>query len=68
MEIYGSIEEIIFRNDENGYTVAVLSYENNKVEEYITITGKLADIKVGEMVKLEGKYVNTKYGSQFCAF
>ena len=63
MIIEGVIEEIIFRNDENGYTVATIARE--KQLDYITIVGKFLSINVGETVRLEGKYVNSKYGEQF---
>lgn len=65
MILTGSIEEIIFRNEDNGYTVAVISCEKNNIEEFITITGKLADVKVGQNLRLDGKFVNSKYGEQF---
>ena len=65
MIINGIIEEIIFRNEDNGYTVAVISCENDGADEYITITGKLPEVNVGQSLKLEGKYVRTKYGEQF---
>ena len=65
MNLQGSVEEIIFRNDDNGYTVAVLLHNENGFDEYTTITGILSDVKVGQYLKLEGKIVNTKYGEQF---
>lgn len=62
MQIEGSIEEIIFRNEENGYTVAILEQNNTPV----TIVGKMIDVKVGEILSLEGEFVNNnKYGYQF---
>lgn len=65
MTITGVIEEIIFRNDDNGYTVAVICCEKENSEEYITVCGKLSDAKVGQNLKLDGKFVNSKYGEQF---
>lgn len=65
MELYGSIEEIIFRNEDNGYTVAVLSHNENGFEEYTTIVGILSDARVGQTLRLQGKTVNSKYGEQF---
>ena len=65
MQLQGSIEEIIFRNDDNGYTVAVLSHNEYGFDEYTTIVGTLSDAKVGQCYKLEGKTVNSKYGEQF---
>ncbi len=62
MQIEGSLEEIIFRNDDNGYTVAVLSYNGTPV----TVVGKLVAANVGENLSLEGEFVqNKKFGYQF---
>ena len=62
MVLEGIIEEIIFRNDANGYTVAMLSHG----DEYSTIVGKLLSVNIGENVRLTGKFVtNSKYGEQF---
>lgn len=62
MVLEGIIEEIIFRNDDNGYTVAMLSHN----EEYTTVVGKFLSVNVGENVRLSGKFVtNQKYGEQF---
>ena len=65
MELYGSIEEIIFRNEDNGYTVAVLSHNEHGFEEYTTIVGILSDARVGQTLRLQGKTINSKYGEQF---
>ncbi len=62
MQIEGTVEEIVFRNDENGYTVAVLSYNKTPV----TIVGKMISANVGENLILEGEFVhNKKFGYQF---
>ena len=62
MILEGTVEEIIFRNDSNGYTVAVLSHGN----EYSTFVGKFLAIHIGENVRLNGKFItNAKYGEQF---
>lgn len=63
MILEGIIEEIIYRNDSNGYTVAMLSHGN----EYTTIVGKFLTVNIGENVRVNGKFVtNSKYGEQFC--
>ena len=62
MILEGTLEEIIFRNDSNGYTVAMLSHG----DEYTTVVGKFLSVNVGENVRLNGKFVtNNKYGEQF---
>jgi len=58
----GSIIETIFRNDENGYTVALLETE----DEVITLTGIFARDISGENIEVFGKRVcHPKYGDQF---
>ena len=60
--IKGIIQEVIYRNDDNNYTVVLV--EVNK--EYITATGRFPIINEGEWVELNGKFIlNKKYGEQF---
>ena len=62
MRIEGSVEEIIFRNEQNGYTVAIIDFRGT----FVTAVGKMVEINVGENVALEGEYVNnSKYGYEF---
>ncbi len=62
MQIEGPIEEIIFRNDQNGYTVFILDFKSTPVP----CVGKLVNADVGQNLSLEGEYVNnSKYGYQF---
>ncbi len=65
MILQGSIEEIIFRNEDNGYTVAVLSHNEHGFDDYSTIVGTLGDARVGLCLRLEGKTTTNKYGEQF---
>ena len=61
-ELTGQVETIIYRNDENGYTVLELSGE----ESMITATGIMPMISAGESVKLIGAFKNhPTYGEQF---
>ncbi|NLD18940.1 MAG: ATP-dependent RecD-like DNA helicase [Clostridiales bacterium] len=61
-EIQGTIEEIIFHNDENGYTVAVFETE---LEAY-TVVGVLPGAGVGRSFLLRGEMtVHPTYGEQF---
>lgn len=62
MQIEGAIEEIIFRNEENGYTVFVLDFKTTPV----VCVGKLINANIGENLSLTGEYSNNaKYGYQF---
>ncbi len=61
-KIKGMVVEIVFKNDDNGYTVAALEHSNNEV----TIVGCMPTVTVGETIELDGKWINHKlYGPQF---
>ena len=62
MTIKGIIQEIIFRNNDNGYTVATLESNN----EIITCVGKFPQISEGECVELDWSFTkHNRYGEQF---
>ncbi len=60
-KITGYVEHIVFRNQENGYTV--FNLENDDGE--LTCVGTFHYINEGELLELEGEYVNHNvYGTQ----
>lgn len=62
MEIQGVVEDIIYQNELNSYTIA--SFETD--DEEITIVGYLPFIVQGDTLKLVGKFVTHQdYGEQF---
>ena len=62
MEITGQLNEIIYQNEINGYTIATLETD----KEEITVVGYLPFINIGDNLKLIGKYVtHQEYGEQF---
>lgn len=62
MEITGEIQDIIYKNEINSYTIATFNTE----EESTTIVGYLPFINVGDTLKVLGKFVEHKeYGRQF---
>ncbi len=61
MRIFGNVENIIYRNDENGYTVLKIDSENT----IITCVGKFPLLNVGQTIELEGVFSTGKYGRQF---
>lgn len=64
MTLKGIVEEIIYRNTDNGYTVAVI----NCNDENITAVGKFPQVSQGECVELEGSFTkHNRYGEQFNA-
>ena len=63
MVLEGIIEEIIYRNSENGYTVALLNVNDKNL---VSCVGKFGVINIGEYVRLEGEWTKDKrYGEQF---
>src|SRR5947207_13038601 len=68
--IEGVIEDIIFYNAENGYTV--LSLEPTRArpsgDESIIVVGRLLELQPGEMVRFTGTWTTHRdYGEQFKA-
>ncbi|EGT4599762.1 ATP-dependent RecD-like DNA helicase [Clostridioides difficile] len=61
-KLEGMISEIVFKNEDNGYTIAHLVNENDE----IVIVGCMPTLAIGESIEVEGKWVNHKiYGTQF---
>ncbi len=59
--VTGYVDKIVFRNDENGYTVLIVSGD----EDELTCVGTFPEVNEGERVELEGEYVNhPSYGVQ----
>ena len=62
LTLSGSIENIVYQNDENGYTVCHIDADG---EDYIAV-GIMPYANVGEYVTLKGKFVvHPTYGEQF---
>lgn len=60
-EIKGYVEHIVYRNEENGYTVFNLNNEDGD----LTCVGKFHFIEEGELLELTGEYtVHKLYGTQ----
>lgn len=60
--INGYVDHIIFRNEENGYTVLILVDEG----EDITCVGTFTDVSEGENIECEGEFTtHPTYGKQF---
>lgn len=64
LELSGSVEEIIFHNDKNGYTIL----EINDGRELVTVVGSLPWVSVGEELRVIGKWTkHPSFGLQFRA-
>lgn len=62
LQLSGSVEEIVFRNANNGYTVLTMLCDGSEV----TAVGNMSDVNVGDELKLTGTWKNhANYGEQF---
>lgn len=58
----GTLEEVIYSNEENGYLVGILETE----DDVVTIVGTLPDPQIGENLEITGDWVeHNKFGKQF---
>ena len=62
LQLCGSVEEIIYRNANNGYTVLTLLSDGATA----TAVGSMSDVNIGDELKLVGNWKNhSSYGEQF---
>ena len=63
ISVEGTVENIIFKNEENGYTVCDLATTDN---ELITLVGVMPFLGEGEMIKALGNWeMHANFGRQF---
>ncbi len=63
MELEGQVEEFLYQNDTNNYTIAIFTTLGN---ETLTVVGYLPFVEIGDSLKLYGKMVvHQDYGEQF---
>ena len=59
----GTVENITYRNDANGYAVTEVKTDENEFE---TVVGILGDIAVGEQIVFQGEWtMHPSFGRQF---
>ena len=63
LRITGSVEHVIYSNEENGFAICDLGTDAN---DLITITGTMPYVGEGDLLTVYGRWVhNAKYGRQF---
>lgn len=61
VSIEGTVEEIVFRNESNGYVVAMLETE----DDVVTIVGYIPIINMGDTLNVQGEWdYHSKFGQQ----
>ena len=64
-EIEGIVEEIIFRNEENGYTVFRVRPEGKDEVDLVTVVGHMGSPQAGASLRIKGRWVNNaRFGRQ----
>ncbi len=59
----GTVEQVVYYNPENGYTVFRFSLENG---QELTLVGSFPPLSAGEVLRVSGRWeVNQKFGQQF---
>ena len=54
LELIGSVEQIIFKNESNGYTILEL----NTGDELVVVVGTMPYVSCGEELQIIGTWVN----------
>ena len=63
LKLSGSIEHVIYSNEENGFAICDLGTDT---DEIVTVTGIMPYVGEGDVVTVWGRWVhNPKYGRQF---
>ncbi len=61
-KIHGEVDSVIYRNDDNGFAVLMLKWE----DELITVVGDIGNVEEGEELVCTGRFVtHQKFGEQF---
>ena len=64
IQISGTVETIIYKNEETGFTVLELDHDG----EPLTVVGELSSVGEGEVLTLHGSFrTHPSYGTQFKA-
>lgn len=63
LQLEGTVEHVIYSNEENGYTICDMSVDD---EDIYTVVGIMPMVSDGDRLTVFGKWVhNAKYGRQF---
>lgn len=64
-EVTGTVESVVYRNEQNGYTILEISTDK---KELVTVVGTMPFVSEGENITVRGSYVvHSEYGRQLKA-
>jgi len=66
LELRGTLERVVYHNEENGYTVFRLRLEGREDADLVTVVGTLPSPQAGASLRVFGRWVNNpRFGRQF---
>lgn len=66
LELRGTLERVVFHNEDNGYTVFRFRPEGKDDVDIVTVTGPMASPQLGASLIVRGQWVNNaRFGRQF---
>jgi exodeoxyribonuclease V alpha subunit len=65
--IEGTLDQILYINEQNGYAVAVVErLDDGDTHERVTVVGSLAGLEIGSTIRAAGRFeTHPRYGRQF---
>ena len=65
MELQGTLERVVFHNEENGYTVFRVRPEGKDEVDLVTVVGHMGSPQAGASLRIKGRWVNNaRFGRQ----
>ena len=64
--IEGTLDQLLYVNEQSGYAVAVLERSDEVLRRRVTVVGSLAGLDIGMELRLRGRFErHPKHGEQF---
>ena len=65
VELQGTLERVVFHNEENGYTVFRVRPEGKDEVDLVTVVGHMGSPQAGASLRIKGRWVNNaRFGRQ----
>ena len=58
VELQGTLERVVFHNEENGYTVFRVRPEGKDEVDLVTVVGHMGSPQAGASLRIKGRWVN----------
>ena len=65
VELQGTLERVVFHNEDNGYTVFRVRPEGKDEVDLVTVVGHMGSPQAGASLRIKGRWVNNaRFGRQ----